>query len=380
MKKLSLLFASLMILVLVACNLPSTGGQPTASAPDAAYTQAAQTVEAELTRIAENASPTPNIPSETPLPTNTNTPAPTNTPIVTATNTPLPCLMVGFNKATIDQTVPDNTIMSPGQVFVKTWRLINLGTCTWNSSYQLVFDHGDGMGVPTGYSQTMTAGSVAPGKSVDVSVTLTAPSAAGTYTGYWRFRDPNMIYFGIGGAGTWVVKIKVVNAITVTLSPVGAGTVSGTIGANEGPYADFTVGESNNDITKTVEALLTYDISGIPTNATITEVKTDFSDYDPPVGNPFGLGVLNGYVANYGPTLEQADFVTGFPNGNVIDWGSTNALNKIEVSPELKSAIQSKLGSGKFQLRLQFPGSNGDAVKDRLTLTNPSIIIKYVAP
>jgi hypothetical protein len=380
MKKISFLFAAIMILVLVACNLPSSGVQPTASSPDAAYTQAAQTVAAELTRIAENSSPTPNIPSETPQPTSTSTPAPTNTPIVTATNTPLPCLMVGYNKATIDQTIPDNTIMSPGQVFTKTWRLINLGTCTWNSSYQLVFDHGDGMGVPAGYAQTLTSGSVSPGKSVDVSVTLTAPSAPGTYTGYWRFRDPNMIYFGIGGAGAWVVKIKVVNSVTVTLGPVGAGTVSGTIGASEGPFPDFSVGESNSDITKAVEAFLTYDISSIPNNATITEVKTDFSDYDPPVGNPFGLGVLNGYVANYGPTLEPSDFVTGFPPGNILDWGSTNALNNIEASTELKAAIQSKLGTGKFQLRLQFSGSNGDAVKDRITFTNPSLIIKYVTP
>ncbi len=379
MKKSSLVFAGLMILVLVACNLPSPV-QPTASSPDAAFTQAAQTVAAELTSIALDASPTPNIPSDTPLPTNTFTPAPTNTPIVTATNTPLPCLMVGFNKASIDVTIPDNTVMSPGQSFTKTWRLINLGTCTWNSSYQLVFDHGDSMGVPDNYAQTLTAGSVGPGQYVDVSVSLTAPSVAGTFVGYWRFRDPNKIYFGIGGAGAWVVKIKVVNSVTVTLTPVAPGAVSGTIRADAGPFADFTVGESNADITKMTEVFLTYDLSGIPNNATITEVKTDFSSYSAPEGNPFGLGVLNGYLANYGPTLEPSDFVAAFLPGNVIDWGSVGVLNIIEASPELKAAIQSRLDTDKLQLRLQFPGSNNDAVKDRLTFTNPSLIVKYVTP
>jgi hypothetical protein len=376
MKKFSFILAFILIVVLVACNLRSTV-QPTPSSPEAAYTQAAQTVAAELTKIALDASPTSEIPTITPIPTNTFTPLSTNTPVSTATQTPLPCLMVGFKSATIDVTIPDNTLMAPGQVFTKTWRLINLGTCTWNSSYQLVFDHGDGMGIPTGYAQTLTSGSVAPGQTVDVSVSLTAPATAGTYTGYWRFRDPNAIYFGIGGAGAWVVKIKVVNSVTVTLTPVAL--ESGTLSAVAGPSPDYTVGESTADITKMFETFLSFDISGIPSNATITEVKVNFSNYSTG-GNPFGLGVLNGYLANYGPTLDVADFVTGSLPGNIVDWGSTNALNNIEASPELKTALQSKLGTSRIQLRLQFSGSNGDATQDRVTFTNPSLVIKYVTP
>lgn len=376
MKKSSYVLALIMIVVLVGCNLPTTG-QPTSSSPDAAFTQAAQTVAAELTRVALLASPTSNVPTYTPTPTNTFAPTSTNTPNSTATNTPVPCLLVGYNNATIDVTVPDNTILSPGQVFTKTWRLINAGTCTWNSSYQLVFDHGDGMGTATGYAQTLTAGSVAPGQTVDVSVSLTASTLPGTYTGYWRFRDPNGVYFGIGGSGAWVVKIKVVNSATVTLAPV-AGE-SGTIRADAGPFPDYTVGESNADITKTVEAFLSFDISSIPSNATITEVKINFTSYTTE-GSPFALGVLNGYFTNYGPTLEVADFVAGFPSGNTVDWGSTTALNKIEASPELKVSLQSKVGTSRLQLRLQFPGSNGDAVKDRITFTSPSLVVTYVTP
>ena len=375
MKNLFFAFSLMLMLVLVGCNLPA-GGQATPSSPDAVFTQAAETVAAELTRVGLLASPTPNF---TATPTNTLQPSPTNTPLLTPTNTPNPCLLVGYTSATIDQTIPDNTIMAPGQVFVKTWRLTNVGTCTWNSSYQLVFDHGDGMGVSTGYSQTLTAGSVAPAQSVDVSVTLTAPAAPGTYTGYWRFRDPNGVYFGLGGSSPWVVKIKVVSATTVTLLPADPGTESGTINASLGPFPDFTVGESNADITKTVQAFLSYDISGIPANATIMEVKINFVNKSTE-GNPFGLGVLNGYVTNYGPTLDPADFVAGFPPGNTVDWGSIAAFDSAEVSPELKTALQARVGSSRLQLRLQFAGSNGDATKDRITFTDPGLIVTYTTP
>lgn len=376
MKKSTCILVLLLIFALVGCNL-SYIGQPTPSSPDAVFTAAAQTVAAELTNVSLLASPTSSVPTDTLIPTNTSTPLPTNTPISTATNTPIPCLMVGYNSATIDVTIPDNTIMAPGETFTKTWRLINSGTCTWNSSYELIFDHGDEMGVTATYAQTLTAGSVSPGQSVDVSVALTAPTTVGTYTGYWKFRDPNGIKFGIGGAGAWIVKIKVVNSTTVTLVPVVG--ESGSLRADAGPFPDYTVGESNVDITKLVETFLSFDISSIPAHATISQVKMNFSNYTT-VGNPFGLGVLNGYATNYGSTLEVADFRNDFPPGNTIDWGSTNALNVIEITPELKAAIQSKLGSSRFQLRLQFPSSNRDGVRDSLTFTNPSLVITYVTP
>ena len=363
MKKCLFLLAA--FLLLNACNMTSQVASTQSS--DSVSTVAAQTVAAELTRVA----------AQPAGPTSTFTPSPTNTQILTPTNTPIPCLMVGYSAATIDQTVPDNTVMAPGHVFVKTWRLINTGTCTWNSSYQIVFDHGDGMGVVGNYSQSMTGGTVAPGQSVDVSVTLTAPASSGTYTGYWRFRDPNGVYFGIGGAGTWVVKIMVVNSVTITLAPVVG--PSGTLRAGAGPWPDYTIGESNADITQTTEAFLTYDISSIPANATITEAKINFTAYTI-TGNPFGLGGLFGYVTDYGPTLEPADFVVGLPAGHTLDWYATASLDNLESSPQLKAAIQAIVGASRFQMRLQFAGSNLDAVKDRLTLTNPSFIVTYTTP
>jgi hypothetical protein len=373
-KRLLYGIALMLAIVVVGCTMPSS--QVTPASPDAAFTQAAETVAAELTRVSLLATPTPWLPTNTPIPTNTPTPVPTYTTVSTPTNTPIPCNLASFVD---DVTYPDNTHVAPNQVFAKTWRLRNIGSCSWNSNYQLIFDHKDGMGLASGYAQPLTIGVVNPGQTVDLTVNLTAPSAPGTYTGYWRLRDPGGVIFGITPAGgTFIVKIIVVANTSVTILPVAI--ESGSIQKNAGPFPDYTAGESNTDITRICEAFFSFDISDIPAKATITEVKINFKDYTIS-GDPFGsLGVLNGYIANYGSTLEPADFVTGFPSGNLLDWGSVSPLNTLEASPELRTALQAKVGTDRLQIRLQFAGSNGDAIKDRITFNNPSLIVIYTIP
>ena len=106
-----------------------------------------------------------------------------------------------------DVTVPDGTTFAPGATFNKTWRLKNVGTCTWSTSYTLVFDSGEKMGGPDSVNMPK---SVAPGQTVDVTVSLKAPNAAGTFRGYWKFANSNGVRFGIGSDGTksWWVEIK----------------------------------------------------------------------------------------------------------------------------------------------------------------------------
>jgi fibronectin type 3 domain-containing protein len=106
-----------------------------------------------------------------------------------------------------DVTVPDGTIFPPGAGFTKTWRLRNVGTCTWTTSYSLVFESGEQMG---GTSVNMPW-NVAPGQTVDVTVNLTAPGSPGIYRGYWRFQNSSGVRFGIGAYGTksWWVEIRV---------------------------------------------------------------------------------------------------------------------------------------------------------------------------
>ena len=104
--------------------------------------------------------------------------------------------------------MPDGTTFAPGTSFTKTWRFKNVGTCTWSTSYAVVFDSGDKMGGPDLVNMPKT---VAPGQTVDVSVSLTAPDAAASYRGYWKFQNASGVRFGLGTAGTkaWWVDIRV---------------------------------------------------------------------------------------------------------------------------------------------------------------------------
>ena len=96
-------------------------------------------------------------------------------------------------KFVADVTVPDGTMVQPGEEFVKTWRLRNTGTTTWTTDYRLVFDGGDLMGAPQ-YVALETA--VPPNATVDISVPMTAPLSGGTKKGYWRMENPAGLRFG----------------------------------------------------------------------------------------------------------------------------------------------------------------------------------------
>lgn len=195
-----------MTLLLGACNFPRAGATPTISGPEMVLTYAAQTIEAQLTLAA-----TAQLPTATASP-----PAPatgTLPPVASPTaGTPAPsptsaaCDRAGFDK---DITVPDDTVFSPGTEFIKTWRLRNTGTCTWNSAYAIVFQEGDSLGSPP--SAPLTSGTVAPGETVDISLTLKAPEQPGTYQGFFNLRNSGGQIFGLGDQGdkNFWVKIRV---------------------------------------------------------------------------------------------------------------------------------------------------------------------------
>jgi len=98
-----------------------------------------------------------------------------------------------------DITIPDDTVVTPGQALHKVWRVRNTGTSTWNSNYQLVFTGGDQMGAP---SAVNVPGTVSPGAEVDLSVPMTAPMEPGAHRGDWRLRNAQGVFFG---DGLWVI-------------------------------------------------------------------------------------------------------------------------------------------------------------------------------
>jgi hypothetical protein len=209
-KKMNLIIIFLVIgISMSACNLGASNDQ---NGNQAIYTQAAQTLEVELTEMAESYTATPVVPTPTatlisPTATEippTNTPLPTNTP--PPTPIPTPCDWVKFIS---DVTVADGTVYKYGTKFEKTWRLKNIGVCTWTREYDLVFVDGYKMG---GSASVSLPADVQPGETVDVSVSLTTPIAYGNYTGHWMLRNNHGVLFGIGASAesTFWVKIKAV--------------------------------------------------------------------------------------------------------------------------------------------------------------------------
>ncbi len=185
----------LLTLLLSGC-LPQSvqASQPT---PNASTLEAGvvSTLIAQLTQTAAAApSSTPVVITATPAPTRQPTPTQTSTPTVVPAI--IPCDKGAF---VADVTVPDGTSYPAGATFVKTWRLQNVGTCTWTPDYQVVFAGGNSLGAPTSFN---IPSFVDPGSTVDISVQMQAPATAGTFEGFWELLDPNGNTFGVGVSGS----------------------------------------------------------------------------------------------------------------------------------------------------------------------------------
>jgi hypothetical protein len=190
-----LVLFGIIALVMVACLPIAVFAAPLLRQEQPAPVDSAATVQAMVTQTI--VAMTQNAPTQTPIPATatsvplTNTPVPTNTPLPTATAVSY-CDWVTFIK---DVTIPDGTRLTSGESFTKTWRLKNRGTCAWTSDYMLVFTGGDQMG---GTTAVRLPGNVYPGQTVDVSVTLTAPTKRGQHISYWMLRNQSGVLFGYG--------------------------------------------------------------------------------------------------------------------------------------------------------------------------------------
>ena len=167
-------------------------------------------------------------PPTTPPPTVTGTP-PTATPtsIAGPVTVTVPASSCDKAQFVADVTVPDRTLMAPGQKFTKTWSLRNIGTCAWTKSYQIVFFSGEQMGGPVALN---FAEDVPVGRTANFSVELTAPSTAGSYRGYWMFKNPSGQLFGFGTPPNraWWVDIRVSGTPVTSVTPGGPTAAPGT--------------------------------------------------------------------------------------------------------------------------------------------------------
>jgi hypothetical protein len=239
-KRLALILPAIaLIFSMLACNLP---GQ--AAGVGGASGEARAEVERRVNEaLAATDQAAPDIPivedegqqEAAQTPTSEPTAAPEPTLVPTATPIPLETGCSDRIDFVADITVEDGTDFEPGEHFTKTWRLRNAGSCTWSSSYDLVFSHGDAMSGPAAMG---LPGVVSPGQTVDLSVDLVAPDTEGGYQGYWLLRNGDGALFGLGASAdvAFWVEIEVIDTDSgmllmvpiITLQPILLFTSSGT--------------------------------------------------------------------------------------------------------------------------------------------------------
>jgi Ig-like domain from next to BRCA1 gene len=210
---------SLALAGLAGCNMPRGQGVSASATPNA--TQIFQTVLARLTQT-QSSAPTS---TASPTPVASRSPTATTQLVAVVTLSPGPPSRTSKPTQTCDQaapgvpidvTIPDDTVLQPGQSFTKIWRLSNVGTCTWTQAYRVELFSGDAMGAA---SSVPLAHEVPPGQGIDISVDMVAPRAAGMFQGNWKLRNQKNQWFGIGPNGDSPFWVRVVIPPTPTPSP-----------------------------------------------------------------------------------------------------------------------------------------------------------------
>jgi hypothetical protein len=111
------------------------------------------------------------------------------------------------------QNVP---LMDPGVPFRFGWRVRNTGSCTWDSSYTLVYVGSGQPGASLVGNPATIVGRVAPGQMYDFYVDLLAPDIAGVYQDAWELHNGKDLPVG----NALLVEIEVSQVTRATDLPV----------------------------------------------------------------------------------------------------------------------------------------------------------------
>ena len=196
------LMSLVFILALSACGAPEA--PPPTMDMNAVFTSVAATIAMEYTLTADalpTATNTPE-PTFTPLPSPTLQPVEITPPTATAapTVTGIPPLYLNpstaygcYNAAFVENvTVPAGTDYKPGDKFLKTWRLMNTGTCDWTAEFKITYVGGNLFGSDT----TKIRQRVGVGNTADISLEMVAPSGSGTVVSNWQMATAEGNLFG----------------------------------------------------------------------------------------------------------------------------------------------------------------------------------------
>jgi hypothetical protein len=87
-----------------------------------------------------------------------------------------------------DVTIPDGTIMKPGQDFEKVWEIQNVGKVVWKNRYLRREGACDGIGLMSS-PERIPIPATKPGQTVQIRVPIKAPMIPATTSSVWRMVD-----------------------------------------------------------------------------------------------------------------------------------------------------------------------------------------------
>jgi hypothetical protein len=273
-----------------------------------------------------------------------------------------------------DETVPDDTLLAPGESFQKSWVLTNTGTCTWTEEYGLAFHHGNAM---QANEYTPLAGWVLPGDSVILTLDMVAPFNSGSHIGFWSLQSPNGTFFGASSTDTFWARITIPGA-TPTSKPRDLAWNSGGSVRSDGLVSnDVKVGDdsTNGDW----QGLVTFNLGNLTNDSTVTAVILYLDSGYSVSGDAFtNLGCLNVYLSSYGG-LDTSDYGNA-SGGPLWTFCSSEELSggAIYAGPAAIEAVQNALNINQLQLSFQFDNqTNSDGSNDNIDLSPNMSIFWY---
>ena len=312
-----LVITVLLLLIVTACGnkapaeTPAPTGEETLTLPmtDATSTEAAGVAEAPLTST---------IPIE---PTSTYTPEPPRpTNIADCTNS------ASFVS---DVTIPDNSEMAGDTRFVKTWRVLNTGTCIWAADYTLAPYAGERMFSPVSVPLSLTY----PGQTLDISIPLKAPNTVGIYKGYFVIKNPDGLIMKINSDSRLWVIINVKSTVSATATSVPIGSVSATAGGATGNgFANVNCAYVLDQarVTDVINAVNAYRAqSGLPAYNVNTQLALAAQAH----ANDMACSKLFGHTGSNGSTVASRVAASGYVAGSASEnvYGSYPPLTGADV-------------------------------------------------
>jgi uncharacterized protein YkwD len=316
-------------LLLAVTILAACGGNTPAETPASTETSVVPVTGSTAT-LAPVATETPAVPAEF-------TATPTNLPISATPIPPRPTNAPGCtNSASFvaDVTIPDNTRIDGGATFVKTWSIMNNGTCIWASDYTLTYYSEERMNAPASVPLPITY----PGQTADISVTLIAPNSLGKHRGNFVVKNAEGLIMKIGDdSRLWLIidvgtvaAATAANTATTAAQPAGAATA--TVSASGGGFATVTCGYSSDPtkLTEVINAVNAYrgqfGLSPYTVNFQLAQAALRHAQ-DMACNNLFGHTGSNGSTVD--SRVKASGYVAAFKSENV--YGSYPPLSGQDV-------------------------------------------------